>query len=512
MLVAATVAMAGPFSDVPRGHPAYNSLNYLAEKGLLVNAPVEINPTRPLTRYEFAVAVSYALDNLAEQVARAGDTPLLGPVNPEVSRVRDEIQQLLTEFREELVKLDVDLLASRQLLTLLPQRVPHLEPPPATAFPVPAPESPMTSPSPVLSSGVEGAMPSVASSPSLGEGLADGSRRSSSRSPQRKASPSRRASERLLSSPVETFLKPAQSVFSGPVFLPRWGVGRRPAYLSPYTLSVGLPAYLVSNPRWETYLGKTKVQFIAGRGTLSGVDEAPQKPVELFGRGVRTTWGHLGLNYLWVKALNPEQLPAGTFAAGEVYGADMRLAWGDLSVYLEYARSEVEDKRGQPLLGGEGIAFEAGTSISRPLFNGQVTAMAAYRRVDPAFLGPLGFGGLQGFWGWLSYRRPNLSILSSYEHYFPVEAQPFETIGRTLANLEYGSDEDLRLSLGYELIRRRQEANLEVWERYITAGLSYGLSDNVWLRINYRYSDSDNSPRRWKDEGSIAVSEVSIRF
>src|SRR6056297_100632 len=79
------VALAMPafgqsFSDVPSDHWAYNAINKLVAAGIVEGYPDgEYKGSQNMTRYEMAVMVSRALDNIvAEQEAMAEDMDAMG--------------------------------------------------------------------------------------------------------------------------------------------------------------------------------------------------------------------------------------------------------------------------------------------------------------------------------------------------------------------------------------------------------------------------------------------------
>ena len=70
----------GSFSDVPGDHWAYDAINKLVAAGIVEGYPDgEYKGNQNLTRYEMAVMVSRALDNIvAEQEAMAEDMDAMG--------------------------------------------------------------------------------------------------------------------------------------------------------------------------------------------------------------------------------------------------------------------------------------------------------------------------------------------------------------------------------------------------------------------------------------------------
>lgn len=122
------------FQDVPTGHWAYPALQKLAAAGILEGYPPTGNfiGQRPMTRYEFAVAIARLLD----RIPGGGQTDLtdvnrrLGILEarriPDVTRadVNDLIDALRREFQDEIARINgrVDVLDQR--MQILESRVP----------------------------------------------------------------------------------------------------------------------------------------------------------------------------------------------------------------------------------------------------------------------------------------------------------------------------------------------------------------------------------------------------
>lgn len=503
LCLAASAAVAGPFADVPRGHPAYDSLKYLAEKGLLQDSAPKFSPGTLLTRYEFAVATREVLDQVAHLVelapAMAEGTLTGTPVSPaERRRIGEEVTQLMKEFQAELLLLEVNLERGHQ----------HLQHFVETVRFVPGPEAPLRSwlllgQRPPEPDGI-GNLPSSSSAlwnpSSLVAGLTQQEREALQLQPLftgqgREVFPSDSRDQDLLARPD----------FSRYTLAPQ--VGRGAFFDGPGGL------------RLNASLGATTLQFVSA--AQKGDAYAPE--AYRLG-GVRATipmWGGTaGLAYLKAQAEDEVTRTAHEFAEGRVLGADVQFRLGRYGLYLEYARSELEDMRGRPVRGGPGSAFEAG--INRRLVP-SLTVGAAYRSVDPSFLAP-------GFWGTLGQEvnptdirgfrvmgayRPNdmLRFLSSYEQYTPVSQPSSEVIGRTLTNLEYGLNDQAMLRVGYEFIRRHRALSVnDNIERYFTAGLAYDLADNVAFRLSYRRNVTDNPLESRSTQDDVAVSEFTISF
>ncbi len=95
VLVFALPVLANPFADVPLNHWAYDAVDYLAAKGVIIGYPDgTFGGNRTLTRYEFAEALARALAHVdAAGYASAADVAVL--------------EKLSIEFADELASLGV---------------------------------------------------------------------------------------------------------------------------------------------------------------------------------------------------------------------------------------------------------------------------------------------------------------------------------------------------------------------------------------------------------------------
>jgi len=106
-------AQAAPFLDTPTNHWAYESVQDLAKRGIVIGYPDgTYGGKRPMTRYEFAVAVERALMTIDAMVkAQQGVTPPPG-TPPPTALTQDqlnEVQALIDKFRPELDTIQADL-------------------------------------------------------------------------------------------------------------------------------------------------------------------------------------------------------------------------------------------------------------------------------------------------------------------------------------------------------------------------------------------------------------------
>ena len=108
-------AQAAPFLDTPTNHWAYESVQDLAKKGIVIGYPDgTYGGKRPMTRYEFAVALDRALRTVADMVAAQqpgappapAGTPAVGTVTQDDL---NKLQALIDKFRPELDTIEADL-------------------------------------------------------------------------------------------------------------------------------------------------------------------------------------------------------------------------------------------------------------------------------------------------------------------------------------------------------------------------------------------------------------------
>lgn len=101
-------AQAAPFLDTPTNHWAYEAVQDLAKRGIVIGYPDgTYGGKRPMTRYEFAVAISRALRTVSDMVAAGqpgappapAGTPAPGTVTQDDL---NRLQALVDKFRPEL--------------------------------------------------------------------------------------------------------------------------------------------------------------------------------------------------------------------------------------------------------------------------------------------------------------------------------------------------------------------------------------------------------------------------
>lgn len=134
----------GPFADVPTDHWAYQHVDKLQKRGIVIGYPDgTYGGKRAMTRYEFAIAISRLLDQMGANSGAA--LPGGGITREELDRIladfarksdlagfmtkeeADQLRRLISEFQTELTTLGVDLDRVRQRVDALEGRVRFLE-------------------------------------------------------------------------------------------------------------------------------------------------------------------------------------------------------------------------------------------------------------------------------------------------------------------------------------------------------------------------------------------------
>lgn len=145
LVCAAAVYAQGSFTDVPTEHWAYDAINQLQQKQIVVGYPDgTFSGKKPITRYEFAVTVAkllsqinvggqekvdlsnYATKDMIPDVSKfvtKADIPA-GKVTP---ADLDNIKKLVNEFKDELAAMGTDVDAVKRNLAALDARVAAVE-------------------------------------------------------------------------------------------------------------------------------------------------------------------------------------------------------------------------------------------------------------------------------------------------------------------------------------------------------------------------------------------------
>ena len=139
----------GPFADVPTDHWAYDAVNELQMKGIVIGYPDgTFGGKRAMTRYEFAMAISRMIplieSGLSDKITamegrikalegQKAPAPAPPPApaavpKPEVTAADlAKVQKLVDEFKDELASLGVDVDALRKDVAALNERVSVIE-------------------------------------------------------------------------------------------------------------------------------------------------------------------------------------------------------------------------------------------------------------------------------------------------------------------------------------------------------------------------------------------------
>ena len=145
VLASTPVFAQGPFADVPSDHWAYQAVDKLQKRGIVIGYPDQTyGGKRSMTRYEFAIAISRLLD-LIDKLPSATPAP---PVDLTPYALKTDLdkyalksdlagyakledvatlRKLVEEFRSELVAFGVDLDAVKKRLDDLEKRVKAIE-------------------------------------------------------------------------------------------------------------------------------------------------------------------------------------------------------------------------------------------------------------------------------------------------------------------------------------------------------------------------------------------------
>jgi len=141
VLITAVASAQAPFADVPQDHWAYDSVNTLAERGLVNGYPDGMyGGKRAMTRYEFAVVIARMIPTLEEYIRTEMRTATPPTTTPEVKTTPPTdtsnlvtkgdlaaVRKLVDEFRPEISMLRVDVDGLKKDLAALEGRVSVLE-------------------------------------------------------------------------------------------------------------------------------------------------------------------------------------------------------------------------------------------------------------------------------------------------------------------------------------------------------------------------------------------------
>jgi hypothetical protein len=129
MLVWALPSFAGPFTDVPTDHWAYDAIDKLQSEGFVEGYPDgTFRGNRSFTRYEMAMVVARIWDRLVSELANLQNPDMsLYVTNDKLQEELGLIYDLMDEFREELDSLGVRVDDLEGRMSSLEDRVSYLE-------------------------------------------------------------------------------------------------------------------------------------------------------------------------------------------------------------------------------------------------------------------------------------------------------------------------------------------------------------------------------------------------
>ena len=118
-LAGSASAQAAPFLDTPTNHWAYEAVQDLAKKGIVIGYPDgTFGGKRPMTRYEFAVALDRALRTVSDMISAnppAGTPAVSAVTQDDINR----LQALIDKFRPELDTIQTNLTAAQDNIDAL---------------------------------------------------------------------------------------------------------------------------------------------------------------------------------------------------------------------------------------------------------------------------------------------------------------------------------------------------------------------------------------------------------
>ena len=128
-LAFAIPAFAGPFSDVPSDHWAYRAVNHLQQEGVIVGYPDgTFKGDNLFTRYEMAMVVARIYDQLSDMIDNnVPDLPDDLVYMDDLDALKDELDDLLDEFAEELEMIGYDIDDMKDWMWNIEDRVSALE-------------------------------------------------------------------------------------------------------------------------------------------------------------------------------------------------------------------------------------------------------------------------------------------------------------------------------------------------------------------------------------------------
>ena len=116
-------AASGPFADVPTDHWAYQSVDTLQKAGIVIGYPDgTYGGRRPMTRYEFAVAIARLLAQMNKPAAPFDPSGLEAQIASNKAAI-DALTALVNGFQPELTRLGVDVAANTARLDALEARL-----------------------------------------------------------------------------------------------------------------------------------------------------------------------------------------------------------------------------------------------------------------------------------------------------------------------------------------------------------------------------------------------------
>lgn len=122
VVLSAIIASASPFSDVPLSHWAYDAVNTLSAKGILMGYPDgTFKGNKPVTRYAMAMVVAKMLANVEQMLEKGVGTNLVTKSDLQT------LEKLTVEFADELALLGVKVTALEDDMQVVKEDISNLK-------------------------------------------------------------------------------------------------------------------------------------------------------------------------------------------------------------------------------------------------------------------------------------------------------------------------------------------------------------------------------------------------
>jgi len=572
VLLAITLPVfAQEFPDVPPDHWAYGAVGTLQNAGIVIGYPDGTYAgKRAMTRYEFAEAISRAIPFIAEKAAAegkagpagkdgaagpAGPAGAAGPQGPPGMTPEQvaALQKMVTEFKDELASLGVDVEAVKKDVAALAERV--------TAVENEQNRVRLTGVANLIGRGEVRNTGTVAfdrdskalSSSVPGVNKANILRNSSWENDFEfalKGRVSENASANVLLLAGKYMVNSAGITYDentlwhlnldtplslGPLGTAQVVVGRFPFQLTPLTLQFVSPDsyanvgildsgdYIFDGAKAAFSFGKASVTTFASKAAPTDEFTGLMRPsfggyeLQQFA-GLRGTIGvlsdgTLGLTYYQAGLADPYR--------AQVFGADLNAKFGQLGLAAEYAKTDPNDAL--KAMGGNGYASDSKNNAWNAKLNymfGKVGVGAGYTKIEPNFFAPgnwsrlgraVNLSNVKGATANLNYALSGNLSISADGQFLQPDRDSSTVLGRTAtsksitgvavdgagldkitywkAGVKYALTAANTVDLGWEESKWEPNTGANTRERYYTFGFGHTFNPNSSLKLLYQVVD-----------------------